>query len=272
MKLVDVRTLPFVDFNVNSLISMEQTWADGAKFVYNDSARPDHGFNLVTGGRIVYTDACGRVIEATKGCVTYLPKGQRYEAAFFGGKDSSVRCILINFALTDAGGRPLCLSEGITNFCSDREGTLLKDFRIISGTYKTSTDRLRIKTAFLDLLQKLIPAFEEIGGDFSVGQCAEYINRNYATRLSVPELAGMCRMSETTFRKRFKEMYGLTPTQYITKRKIHIACDMLRSSDITISEISDLLGFYDTAYFYKTMKHYTDSTPAEYRNGRRGEP
>lgn len=271
MKIIKIRDLPFVDFNVNSINSVNQRWADGAKFSYIDTARPDHGFNIVISGKIVYTDSFGRITEVTKGNVVYLPKGQRYEAEFFAGNQQRVRCVLVNFLLADADSNEICLSDGVATLCTDRDGGLLKGFQVVSGIYKTTMDRLHTKSAFLSLLQKIISACEDEDAS-GVEKCGEYIDRNYAERLAIPELAQMCGMSETTFRKRFRERFGMSPTAYIAVRKMQVACDLLRSSDITITEISEMLGFYDTSYFYKTMRHYIGMTPAEYRSQFRKNP
>ena len=265
MKIVEIRDLPFVDFNASGINSVNQSWADGAKFSFIDTARPDHGFNIVISGKIVYTDLLGRVTEVSKGSVVYLPKGQRYEAEFLAGNHDRMKCVLVNFLLRDADGNEICLSDGIKRLCVDRDGGLLKEFRTVSGTYKTTMDRLRTKSAFLSLLQRLVAASED--ADLSgVEKCSEYIDRNYAERIAIPELAQMCGMSETTFRKRFRERYSMSPTAYIAVRKMQVACELLKSSDITIAEISEMLGIYDTSYFYKTMKHYIGMTPAEYRS------
>ncbi len=263
--MISIRELPHVDFNVNGINSVNQTWADGAKFSFTDTVRPDHGINIVKAGKIVYTDARGRVIEVPKGSVVYLPKGQKYEAEFLAGKENKVRCVLVNFLITDVDGNEICLSDEITRLCVDRDGGLLNQFHTVSGTYKTTMDRIRTKSAFLSLLQKIATAFTDV--DLTgVEKCSEYIDRNYAGRISVPELAQMCSMSETTFRKKFRERFGTSPMTYITTRKIQVACDLLKSSDITIAEISEMLGFYDASYFYKTMKQYVGTTPAEYRS------
>ena len=104
---------------------------------------------------------------------------------------------------------------------------------------------------------------------FAVENCGEYIRKNYTEKISVPYLAKKCHLSETVFRKRFKEHYAMTATEFIIKSKLDIACEMLRSSDISVEEISDFLGFYDNSYFYKIMKKYKGITPSAYRKNHR---
>ena len=65
--------------------------------------------------------------------------------------------------------------------------------------------------------------------------------------------------------KRFRQLTGLSPVQYINRLKIEKACQMLRSDDISPSAISDFLNFYSLPYFYKVFRDHTGMTPNQYR-------
>lgn len=264
MKSISLPDLRFVDFNVYGIIALKQRWPNGSRFSYRGIGRPDHGFHLVTRGKILYTDASGRTVEATKGDVVYLPQGGEYEAAFFAEGEKPASCLLVNFRWEDETGEPLALSEEICDLCRDTEGELQPLFRSLTGAYRASGDKLRLKALFFDLLEKIAVSTGETG--LNVSRCGDYIRRNLTALPSVPRLAALCRVSETTFRKRFREIYGESPTRYITRRKLDMACQLLQSSDITTEEIVALLGFYDTSYFYKVMKAYLNTTPAAYRD------
>ncbi len=263
MKIINIKKLPFEDFNVTNIMSIDQMWSSKLRFDYIDVARPDHGFLLVTSGRVTYTDIGGRVTEATKGSIVYLPKGKRYSAVFVsnGKKASSV---VINFLLTDSQGNEFCLSDNIEKLCVNLDSSIIKEFLAVSGVYKTSTDRLHTKSAFLQLLLR-VAAFENDDSLCDINNCIDYIDKSFASRISVNQLAKMCSMSETTFRNRFKEHFGRSPTEYINEKRLIAACELLEDSAMNVSEISELLGFYDTSYFCKMMKQYAGVTPIEYR-------
>ena len=103
VNIVDVKNISFVDFGLNHIVSIEQTWYDNSAFSYIDTARPDNGFHLIASGRAVYTDTVGRKLFAKEGDVIYLPKGKKYEVRF-SSDGQFVKCILINFVLRDADG------------------------------------------------------------------------------------------------------------------------------------------------------------------------
>ncbi len=73
-------------------------------------------------------------------------------------------------------------------------------------------------------------------------------------------------MSETVYRKRFRQVTGLSPVQYINRLKIEKACQMLRSGDMSSSAISEFLNFYSLPYFYKVFRECMGMTPNQYRD------
>ena len=66
------------------------------------------------------------------------------------------------------------------------------------------------------------------------------------------------------YRKRFKELTGMSPVQYINRLKIEKACQMLKGGDQHLQEISDFLGYNNLPCFYKVFKDHTGLTPKEY--------
>ena len=58
---------------------------------------------------------------------------------------------------------------------------------------------------------------------------------------------------------------GITFRDYLLKFRIEKACLLLRVSDMTVQEISRLVGYTDPAFFYKSFRRTTSETPDEYR-------
>ncbi len=76
-------------------------------------------------------------------------------------------------------------------------------------------------------------------------------------------------LSEHRLNEIFKDEYGMTPTEYISEKKIQYAKDKLRSTDMRIIDIAYDLGFSAMSSFYKFFREKTGLTPGEYR--KRGE-
>jgi two-component system response regulator YesN len=70
--------------------------------------------------------------------------------------------------------------------------------------------------------------------------------------------------------KIFKKEMGLTVTNYITSARIQKAKKLLASGkSITISGVSENVGYSDVSYFSKCFKKYTGISPSEYENSRK---
>ena len=65
-----------------------------------------------------------------------------------------------------------------------------------------------------------------------------------------------------------KRLFGLTPTQLITKTRIATASRLLRETNQSIAEIAQASGFYDHSAFTRAFRSATGVTPSLYRNGR----
>ncbi len=72
-------------------------------------------------------------------------------------------------------------------------------------------------------------------------------------------------LGEQAFRKRFKRLTGITPSQYRAKWLIEQACLMLEQSGETCRSIARHLGFESEFYFSRRFKQFVGTSPREYR-------
>jgi AraC-like DNA-binding protein len=82
--------------------------------------------------------------------------------------------------------------------------------------------------------------------------------------LSVGALADRCGISESYFKRLFKEKYGISPKRYIIQLKINHACDLLRLSRYSISQIAEICNFSDVYFFSRQFKQYMGISPSEF--------
>jgi len=93
----------------------------------------------------------------------------------------------------------------------------------------------------------------------------EIIQHNLFANLSLHELANLCHMSLSTFKRRFIKVYKESPAKYITQKKINKAEFYLKNQDLRISDIAYNLGYDSLTTFNRAFKEYTGKTPSEYR-------
>ena len=95
----------------------------------------------------------------------------------------------------------------------------------------------------------------------AVSYMATHLNKQISTKL----LSELCMMSETSFHRKFKETYGVSPIDYLLRIRTEQAEDFLLHSQLSIAEISLMCGFNDPGYFCRTFKKQTGVTPTKYR-------
>ena len=93
----------------------------------------------------------------------------------------------------------------------------------------------------------------------------QYIQMHLNGDLSLEKLAGLCGLSVSRLKGKFKEQTGLTPHAYIIALKIERAKIYLKNTDIGITEVAYQLNFSSGSHFSMLFKKYVGCTPREYR-------
>ena len=96
-----------------------------------------------------------------------------------------------------------------------------------------------------------------------------YIYDNYSTKISVSDLATLCYISTPHFRNLFYELMQQTPLKYINLIRLQKACELLRSTEYTILDISMSVGFPSLSNFNRHFHEYYHVSPKQWRNNRR---
>ena len=92
-----------------------------------------------------------------------------------------------------------------------------------------------------------------------------YIAEHYKEKIYIETMSEMITVSPDYFTKMFKDSIGRTPIDYINGLRINRAMQMLATTDISVNDISDDLGFSNSNYFHKIFKQYIETSPAAYR-------
>ena len=99
----------------------------------------------------------------------------------------------------------------------------------------------------------------------AVTVCIDYIYDNLHERLTLPELAAAAGLSAGYLSRLFREEVGMPLSEYITKKRIEAAQNMLRYSQFSCLEISDYLCFSSESHFIQVFRKYTGYTPRRFR-------
>jgi len=87
------------------------------------------------------------------------------------------------------------------------------------------------------------------------------IDRDYAEQIDIPALAAGAGYSREHFIRAFRTTYGETPGRYRTRRRVERACELLRSANLTVTEICHLVGFTSLGTFSARFAELTGMSP-----------
>ncbi len=99
-----------------------------------------------------------------------------------------------------------------------------------------------------------------------------HIDSHMAEPVSLDDLAARCYVSPGHFRKRFRETTGLSPLEYINRRRVAMAQELLAQAELTVAEVAGRVGVPDANYFSRLFRQMVGVTPSAYRRqlGKRG--
>jgi AraC-like DNA-binding protein len=97
-----------------------------------------------------------------------------------------------------------------------------------------------------------------------ITRATDYIRQNATAKTSVSQLAQRCCLSETHFRRLFKQYTGRTPKDYILAAQISKAKQLL-AQGISIKQTAMQIGCEDVCYFMRIFKKHTNQTAAQFQ-------
>lgn len=93
----------------------------------------------------------------------------------------------------------------------------------------------------------------------------DYIQENYASKITLAEMSDLLNMSGVSFNRFIKKRTGKTFVDYLNAVRIGYASQMLAEKDLAISEIAYTCGFNNIAHFNRIFKKNKGNTPSKYR-------
>jgi AraC-like DNA-binding protein len=136
--------------------------------------------------------------------------------------------------------------------------------------------QLNVRALFLSLLTELyrvsglvhaaVPDSGEQTQTLTILPALNYIKRNYMNQFSVESLADLCGLSPTHFRRVFNNAMGVSPLEYLNTIRITKACHLLRSTEDSILNISESVGFHSISSFNRYFDRLVSMSPREYRH------
>jgi AraC-like DNA-binding protein len=93
----------------------------------------------------------------------------------------------------------------------------------------------------------------------------DQIDRDFAEPLDLDSLAHTAGLSKFHFHRLFSATYGITPAAYLSERRVERAQDLLRSANLTVTEVCHAVGFSSLGSFSSRFKEVVGETPRQFQ-------
>ena len=101
--------------------------------------------------------------------------------------------------------------------------------------------------------------------DELIAEIQFWLRTHLNTELTLTDIAKLFGMSQRSFTRRFKAATGTRATQYWQQLRIETAKELLSSSNLTIQEIADQVGYQDQGHLTRLFRQNLNLTPKAYR-------
>lgn len=136
-----------------------------------------------------------------------------------------------------------------------------------AGDYRTVM-RLCFKLIMLNVARALERMRSELANrdpEYILSVVLEYVDKHFTENISQEELAARFRYNSAYFSRMFKKHRGENLSDYITKKRIDYAAELLLTTELSAEQISERVGYKSKPQFYNTFTRYMDKTPRQYR-------
>ncbi len=257
------------NFSVNVINALKSHWRTQNFFSCIDTPKEKNILLYLSDCKAEYTLKNGEKLYAKSGDITYTPVNSEYSVRFYDFKDEASHTVGINFFLFDADNCPFVLSDTVTILTpTDDYNYKLLFSKVDIHSEAAVTCYGKMKAGMYDILLNLSASMrlDKFKKYNLISAGILYMEESIDYDLSIAEIAALCNVSETYFRRLFKEYSGLSPVEYKITSKINKAKLFLEHDNLTVSEIAQKLNFADTAYFSKQFKDRVGMTPLEYKS------
>ena len=264
-----MNNVPLSDFYTTTYIVqctnyLNQRWSRGKVWQCITKPKADNLLLYFKNGGAVYTFNGTQTLTVKAGDVCYTHVGCRYSVCFEGA--DTIETSAIRFKLFDERGEEVAFADKPTVFDSK-----IRNAKLFDSAQKLSEKTIQIPAKYHALLYEFISdAGHEIARrkftNFPlIEKGVAYLNAHIEENVSVEDVARMCNISAVYFRRMFKEVMGVSPSEYRIQKRVEKAKMLLEYSEDSIEAIGQALGYTDTSYFIKQFKAEVGLTPYAYK-------
>lgn len=174
-----------------------------------------------------------------------------------------VRNMQYHFAISAALIARFCIRSGMTH----------EDAYHLSDVYIMRADRSRtiaeLHSVHAEMLESYTRRMRQVCNSRiyskQIVRTLDYISDHLHSRILLEDAADHLHLSAAYLSRLFRSEVGMTFIDYVNQKKIESAASLLRYSEYSTLEISNLLAFSSQSYFIKIFRKYMGVTPGSYK-------
>jgi AraC-like DNA-binding protein len=286
MKVISLQQLYEEDYHITDITPHYHFWNTSGKWSTPTQGRTASGLMYLIGCEAFYFRDGKMFLYAHPGDIIYLPKSSVYQCVFsrvdgqkeskkngknffMNGVNDSVlknfNAINIRFNLKNNKNEDFVFSHELFKIQNFKNA--YSHFNILASMAtdaKSIPSKIRIR--LYELLNELsLYSINELDRKkyMPIINAINSIEKIDLGQLTVETLTNISGLSPSRFRALFNEYIGISPIKYIERLKIDRAYSLLKSGDLSVSEVAYMIGINDPAYFTRFYKKITGRKPTD---------
>jgi AraC-like DNA-binding protein len=259
-----------------------RSYKSGKDSVKNRIVLNQNMINLLVSGTktVVYPDAtavvnAGELVVLSTGNVLtseLLTGGQQFSSVLFYFSNELFNKFLIKYDhllqnVTPIGGKQPFLIFKQDNFIKQFIASM-QSLMTVGSELPSAIRSIKLEELLLYLLHidsERFRAIQIITKDREQLQIKKVVESHVGQPITVDELAFLCHMSTSTFKRRFSEIYHTTPQKWLLNRKLEMAAELLRSEAESPSGVYLRVGYQNHSSFSEAFRNHFGHTPSDFQ-------
>lgn len=211
------------------------------------------------GGCVTVKSARGALLSEPQS-VTYVPRGLSYETEVRGGGVMYVLHVYLAEGETLFGDKPLCARPADPARFAERFARAYAAFTAEGASYFCMSLVMRL----LGMAEEVFSPSRSVAPP-RLRQAKQYMDESFTdTTLRMADYAAVRGVSEVYFRREFKSFYGVSPLEYIKRKRVDAAARMLETGLCSVTEAALQSGFESLSYFSAEFRRLLGQSPSQY--------
>lgn len=245
-----MKQLSLLDFNIKNVNANRTIFSEKNTVDYVATGRKQHLFHLITSGKRTYF-INGETFEIFANQILFIPDGTHYrtEAHSVNGKECSGIGIVFDFIFEN--DCDITIPQNIFSIpCDTKTKELFERINLICNCHPVKLTKL--KSLMLDLISHLA-SDNDSKMQMILKPALDSFADTYKENLPIKFYAEKCNLSESYFRKVFRETIGMSPINYRNELRFAEA-ERLYLLHRNIGRAATEVGFCDEVFFTKLYK------------------